>query len=91
MSDYQERKEKRARNKEFTLNLLRKMNYQVEELAGGSVRFTHAKRTCVIAPSTGAWIVKGGGVAIETGRGVHHLVNYLHTGTNNTYDRPPQR
>lgn len=80
-------KEKRAGNKEFTLNMLRKMGVQFEMLAGGSVRFRHGERTAYIAPSTGAWSVKGGGQPFEKGRGINNLINYLHTGKNHTYER----
>lgn len=82
----QERREKKARNKEFTLNLLRKMGYDFVMHPGGSAQFKHGKRSVFIAPTTGAWSVQGSGPT-EYGRGVQHLINYLATGVNNTYER----
>lgn len=79
-----ERREKKARNKEFTLNLLRKMGYDFVMHPGGSANFMHGQRFVYIQPTTGAWGVRLGNV-VERGRGVQHLINYLSTGINNTY------
>ena len=82
MNEWTERKaemrDKKARNRDYSLAMLEKMGYQLEHIKSKRVIIRNKGRVIYFVLGTGAWNCVA--PVRASGRGIHNLIHFISTG-----------